>query len=158
MMDLTFLRHGAATSQAITDEERALTEAGKNQVKRLALCLKESGETYDRIFSSPLRRAIETAQIFGEMFGKPIASDSRLACGCRLEMIRELAEECEWQKRLLFVGHSPDFELISAQLLGIPNTIDFKKGAALKLSTTLISPGTGSLFFFIHPELIGRDL
>jgi phosphohistidine phosphatase len=152
-MDLTFLRHGKAITQASTDDERGLTEEGMAEVRSMALQLKKAGEMYDHIFSSPLRRAKETAEIFGEIFGKQGQTDSRLSCGCKIEMIRDLTDEQQETQRLLLVGHAPDFELITAQLLGLPSSLDFRKGSALKLTVSLVAPGTGHLIFFVSPEL-----
>lgn len=48
-----------------------LTELGREQARQLAAGIKESGIEFDVIFSSPLSRAYETAQIIASKLGAP---------------------------------------------------------------------------------------
>ena len=79
-MKIYTARHGEITWNAEgkvcgrTDLE--LTERGRDQAR--ALAERVSGLSIDRIISSPLKRALETAQIVGERCGLPVETDSRL--------------------------------------------------------------------------------
>lgn len=73
-MRLTLVRHGETQwnkekkIQGITDVE--LNEAGLEQADRLSLALKK--ESFDRIITSPLKRAHRTAQAIGRYHALPI--------------------------------------------------------------------------------------
>ncbi|MCS7182193.1 MAG: phosphohistidine phosphatase SixA [Thermoanaerobaculum sp.] len=63
-MKLLFVRHGeaAGASFAGSDAERPLTTKGRQQAQALALFLASRGVRCDRLFSSPLLRAQQTAE------------------------------------------------------------------------------------------------
>ena len=76
-MLLYFFRHGIAEDQSKSgrDEDRVLTEEGREKVGKAARGLKGLGVEIDHIFSSPLPRALETAEIVGkEIIRKKTAS------------------------------------------------------------------------------------
>jgi broad specificity phosphatase PhoE len=64
---LVLVRHGATAwnerGLCLGRRDLALSAAGREQAERLAEAL--SGESFDRVFSSPLLRARETAQLLG---------------------------------------------------------------------------------------------
>ena len=154
-MDLTFLRHGIAQSYAEDDFHRSLTPQGREELLWMAQQLKKSGEFYDVVFHSPLLRASQSASIMADVFKiqDQIFSDERLCPGCSLKEIRELVETHGEKKSFLFVGHSPDLEWVSSELLGLPKQIKLKKGGLLKISTTSVRKGLGDLIFFVNPIL-----
>ena len=154
-MELTFVRHGEAESFAASDDARGLTEKGRTQVSNVAKHLKKSGETFDCILSSPIKRAKETAEIFAEVFevGPKWTSDPRLSPGSDLSQIQEIVKEIPDTNHFLFVGHAPDFGNIGADLLGLAQTLDLKKGGFLKVTASLIRPGSAKLVFFGAPGL-----
>lgn len=71
-MQLTLIRHGETfwnkekRVQGITDIE--LSETGIDQARKLALSLKDC--PLDSIHSSPLKRALQTAEIINRFHGK----------------------------------------------------------------------------------------
>jgi broad specificity phosphatase PhoE len=81
-MKLILTRHGETDwnrefrTQGTTDID--LNENGRRQAKRFARRLFQSGEKIDRIYSSPLRRAVETAEIIGGILGAETVVDERL--------------------------------------------------------------------------------
>lgn len=60
---LILVRHGQYNLNGKTDEERQLTELGREQAKLTGLRLKELGLPYTRLIQSTMTRATETAQI-----------------------------------------------------------------------------------------------
>lgn len=77
-MDLLIVRHGESEANA---EGRLqgwldypLSERGRAQARQLAAWLKSTGTSWDFAFSSPLRRARETAEILSADTGQPAAS------------------------------------------------------------------------------------
>ncbi len=82
MGSVYFIRHGQTVWNVqhriagITDVE--LTEEGYRQARAAAEELRNSGIRIDEIWSSPLRRASETARILSEATGIPWRSEPRL--------------------------------------------------------------------------------
>ncbi len=68
-----------------------LNPAGLDQARRLASDLAESGQTFQAIYSSDLKRAFQTAQEIGKSLGLPVYKDRRL---------REISQGA-WEGRLM---------------------------------------------------------
>jgi broad specificity phosphatase PhoE len=83
MKELYFIRHAEseANSMRILASRLPfrLTDAGREDSKRIAGELKELIPRLDRIISSPLLRARETAEAFMEVFQIPLDTDERLS-------------------------------------------------------------------------------
>ncbi|MEA5505529.1 phosphohistidine phosphatase SixA [Halotia wernerae UHCC 0503] len=64
-MELYLIRHGIAEEQAtsIKDEERSLTQEGRQKTQKVAQRIKNLGLQFDLILTSPLVRARQTAEI-----------------------------------------------------------------------------------------------
>ena len=75
-----FLRHGRSSGDGEGVHEgrydAALTETGRAQAWRRATGWKERGVTLDRIISSTLQRAHETARIIADILNTPLETDS----------------------------------------------------------------------------------
>ncbi len=122
-MEIYFLRHGRSVSRehwAGSDEERPLSEEGKAAMAHEAATFARLGLRPDLIISSPLRRARETAEIaaigLGEV-GRSIV-DGRLREGFGVKQLRQILRETGHAKRLLLVGHEPDFSATIRKLTG----------------------------------------
>jgi phosphohistidine phosphatase len=67
-MEIYFVRHGAAEGSLYNtpeaDFERELTKYGRDTVTSGAECLKNFVPGFDLILTSPLVRAVQTAEIF----------------------------------------------------------------------------------------------
>lgn len=79
MYDLFLIRHGESDLNARGvlqgHLDSPLTEAGRQQVQALAEALRAEGQTFDRIITSPLVRARESARILGQTLNCPIEED-----------------------------------------------------------------------------------
>jgi len=82
---LFLIRHGRSTWNA---EHRfqgwadpPLDDEGQEQARRLAERLQGNGKAMVALYTSPLRRAQETADIIGETLGLPVTPDERLKEG-----------------------------------------------------------------------------
>ena len=62
-MKVLLVRHGAAADGEFPELLRPLTLEGRRSVKRLARSISRSGVRVDAIVSSPLTRAVQTAEI-----------------------------------------------------------------------------------------------
>lgn len=73
------VRHGLDDERFIGGfSDVGLTFKGKLQVKEMIEFLKETSLHFDRIYSSDIKRARETAEMIGEEFKVPILLDERL--------------------------------------------------------------------------------
>ncbi len=132
------MRHGKAVSKeaAGSDEERWLTEEGKRDVERVAKCLPRPSA----IFSSPLRRARETAEILANRFGIKYEVLEELSPGkFDLDVLRRIA-----RPGAVYVGHNPDMERTLEQLC-----------CRAKLSAggaAVVSLAEGRLYALLNPD------
>ncbi|MDP9035342.1 MAG: phosphohistidine phosphatase SixA [Myxococcota bacterium] len=123
-MKLYVMRHGAAEERAASDidSDRALTAAGRDRVRRVAMALLESGEEPHEMFTSPLVRAVQTAEIMAETIrlaerGGVVSARREIAPGGDLGgLVHVLAVGL--RKRVMLVGHEPDVSALVASLAG----------------------------------------
>jgi phosphohistidine phosphatase len=130
-MKLCFLRHGEADWPNWTkpDDDRPLTERGCKEMKRVAKFLERLKLVPDAILTSPLPRALQTAEIVGKRLGIELQTEPALAHGFNIERLRRLLAkrnaEC-----VMIVGHEPEFSEVIGQLTGGKVKIS-KAGVAL---------------------------
>lgn len=135
-MKLIFLRHGLAEGHFSTDQdkdfERELTPEGIKRLQKTLRTYKKSQETIDVIFSSPLARAVQSAEIFWSYY-----QDSDLELMGDLDILDDPRHLVEYISFLptdgcyAFVGHDPHITKVIAALLAIHPEHDFmtiKKG------------------------------
>lgn len=120
-MKLYVMRHGPAEDQASDglDGSRALTTPGRERTRMVAKRLVDLGEAPKHIVSSPLVRALQTAEIVHAVSPteSPIEANTALAPrGPAHDFVRYCARQ--GRKRLMVVGHEPDVSLLVGQLTG----------------------------------------
>lgn len=158
-MDLILLRHGKAEDlNAGGDSARELVEKGREQARKAARLLKRADRLPEIVLTSPLVRARQTAEEFTTTAGMPGAViQGWLACGMSAETaLHELTGFMEF-KRVMIVGHEPDFSELAEVVLGVSGgSIEVKKGALVCLR---INPPArhGMLSFLIPPKLTGAS-
>jgi phosphohistidine phosphatase len=119
-MKLYVMRHGPAEDFAASglDGDRALTESGRERVRLVAKLLKDSDEAPRTIVSSPLVRALQTAEIVAAETGVTQVETSRdLAPGGNAHAF-VMAFARDDKKRVMVVGHEPDLSSLVESLLG----------------------------------------
>lgn len=119
-MKLFLMRHGPAedTSETGRDFDRPLSLSGRERVRLVARELLEKRELPKRIVSSPLLRAMETAEIMRATFGLEgdIEEDDELVPGGNGQsVVRSLLNE--GAESVLLVSHEPSTSYLAAQLL-----------------------------------------
>jgi phosphohistidine phosphatase len=108
-MDLLVIRHGKAEPRGPdgSDESRRLTDEGRKQLRRSVSGLRKLVPSLDALVSSPLVRAIETAEIVAETYEQRGFEQTPV-----LEPERDPRELAGWlverqEKLLAIVGHEP---------------------------------------------------
>jgi phosphohistidine phosphatase len=109
-MRLVLVRHAEAAPGS-PDELRRLTDDGRAQARALGERLRGEGISPNAVLSSPLVRALETAEALG--LGEPEA-DERLAPGMTTEAVQAVV--AERGGTVVVVGHQPDCGRIAAAL------------------------------------------
>lgn len=158
-MHLYVIRHADAIplgEHGITeDAARPLTPAGLAQTRTLALALQKVGVKLDRVLTSPLVRARETAegmrQHWGDGAPKVVECDL-LAPGMKK---RELLERLREQHvdSLGIVGHNPDLSELVGWFLGEKHAgVNLEKaGLACIEFDSVPGKGSGHLAWLVTP-------
>jgi phosphohistidine phosphatase len=120
----------------IKDADRKLTSDGEQKIKSATEGWKLIILSFSHIISSPLVRAVQTAEIIANTFGfkEKILTDKRLSPGSKTQELTELANEIMGQN-MAFIGHEPDFSYSLSDLISNSGVkVDFKKGMIAKIS------------------------
>jgi phosphohistidine phosphatase len=137
-MKLFLLRHGKADWPDWTahDDERPLTEEGVEEMQRVAAALKRLKVAPDIILSSPLPRALRTAEIAGKALGVPVEQRVELEPGFdRRKCDAVLATSPGGD--IMIVGHEPDFSRLIRSLTGGQVNLSKAATAAIELGDDL---------------------
>jgi phosphohistidine phosphatase len=153
---LYFLRHGkAGSSRGDDDDARQLTGRGEAALRGAAPLWRRLNLRPDVVLSSPLPRALRTAELFCDGVGlrhAPVVSD-RLRPGAGWgDMARTLAEHPD-ARRVMFVGHEPDLSAAAALLTGAASVRMRKGGLACVEFYGIPEPGGGELAWLLDPDL-----
>lgn len=160
-MRLYLMRHGIAVEGVGFpggDDARPLTARGRERTRLAARALVRLEGPPDRIWSSPLLRARQTAGIVSETAAADIEIAGFLEPGgdLREAWIRMQAEPVE---SLLVTGHMPDLSILAAIALtgrDIP-FLSFKKaGIAAVEFDGPPGPGRGRLQWLLQPGQLAR--
>jgi phosphohistidine phosphatase len=137
-MHVLLLRHGVAEDERtnVPDADRALTADGRRKLRQVLKSVAESGVKPSLILSSPLKRAMQTANIAASIlqYSAEILQTKVLLPGSSSEQVWEEIRSHRDADTLLLVGHNPLFDSLGPFLLGTPSLqMDFKKGAILRV-------------------------
>jgi len=104
-MRLFIVRHAEA-AQGQPDDRRPLTPAGRTQAREVGRRLAAQGVHPPVVLSSPLLRAVETAEEIARALGARVEADERLAPGVTPAEIRNVVLGLDGP--VVLVGHQPD--------------------------------------------------
>jgi phosphohistidine phosphatase len=157
---LYFLRHGKASPANDGDDaRRELTPEGEADLRAAAILWRRLNLRPDVVLTSPLRRAVRTAELLREGLGigdEPIV-EATLAPGAGWgEMARAIAGHPD-SRRVLFVGHEPDLSTAVAELTGASSVRLRAGGVACVEFYGVPEPGTGELAWLLDPDLYTDD-
>ena len=161
-MELYIIRH--ATAQPLgrkndfTDEKRSLTAEGRERMRDAARGLRKLGVELDLILTSPLARAVETAEVLANVFGMnkaDVEQTANLAPGASSgELFAEIKAHTGVESVAL-VGHQPDLgELICKVARGNGGlSLELKKGSVCCVSIAQTVPELqGALSWLMTPR------
>jgi phosphohistidine phosphatase len=149
---LWFLRHGEAEPHgARPDEQRRLTPRGERQSRDAGRALAALELTFQLVVTSPRVRALDTARLACEVLGFEPVVHAALGGGFDADDTHELALAAGPDRRLLIVGHNPDFDQVVYDLTGA--RIDLKKGG---IAAVRLEGRGGTLIALMRPREIAR--
>jgi phosphohistidine phosphatase len=149
-MQIYLLRHGIAEDAAPgrPDADRALTPEGREKLRRVMKRARSAGVEPGAILASPLRRAVETAEVAAETLGfsgkigktralLPDASPHDLWAEIRAHPV---------ESAILLAGHEPQMSSLVAFLLDSPSlNVDMKKAALVRVDCERTGPRPGGV-------------
>jgi phosphohistidine phosphatase len=155
-VELYLLRHAdAGDPQAWKgdDAERPLSGKGRKQARRTGRWLAELGRKPDVILTSPKARALQTATIVAASLGLKPKVDKRLGGPLDHEILQDLLAAADDARRVMLVGHDPDFSSMASSLSGGP--IALRKGALARIDLTDgTGIGAGTLRWLVPAEAL----
>ncbi|MGB2923974.1 MAG: phosphohistidine phosphatase SixA [Limnothrix sp.] len=161
-MELYLLRHGIAIERSGDrhDAERALTPKGQRRTKQVAQRLRHLGLRVDGIWTSPLLRARQSADILWQVIGgdRPIPLPALAPDGSFTEGldILKTQQSKNPNAKIIFVGHQPDLSHWAETLLWGKShqTLHLKKAGiiGIKLSPLSHSIPDHQLFLLTSPK------
>lgn len=159
-MILYFLRHGkSAPAGNGGDAARELTPEGEDDLRAAAVLWRRLNLRPDVVLSSPVPRAMRTAQLFCEGVGlrdEPVAEQT-LAPGAGWDdMARAIAARPE-ARRVMFVGHEPDLSSAVEALSGASSVRLRAGGVACVEFSGVPEPGGGEIAWLLDPDLYTDD-
>ncbi len=168
-MELFIIRHAIAEPlgkpNEFSDERRALTDEGRTRMREIVKGLTKLDAQIDLIITSPLVRAIETAEIVSTGLGlskKDMRQTLNLAPGGSIEgLFAEIKTHSEVQAVAL-VGHQPDLGNIISKIISDEGdaAIQLKKGSVCCLNISETVPALrGEVAWLLAPRqlrLLGK--
>lgn len=158
---LLLLRHGIAEEREVEQEDgkRALTARGRSRTRAVLERLVALGLQADRLLSSPLVRARQTAEIAvtaGWAPGLEIAA-ALAPGGAALQALPLWLEDAAaaGAGRLALVGHEPDLSGLAARLIGAPpEALALRKAGLIQLELPAGGVGGAVLVALLRPGLL----
>jgi phosphohistidine phosphatase len=142
-MQIYLIRHAEAVERttSIPDDFRYLTSRGRDRFREVAATVKQCRIEPQVIITSPLVRAVQTAEILSETlcFSGDLVVFPSLASGFRLNEFNRLMENFSACREMAIVGHEPDLGELLGRLLDISPCM-LKKGAVAALKIKQMKP------------------
>ena len=157
-MILYFLRHGKAGSPRPKDDDaRELTATGVAALRAAAPLWRRLNLRPEVVLTSPLARALQTAELFCEAVGGAPVADDRLRPGAEWgDLARAMAAHPD-ARRVMFVGHEPDLSTAVCELSGAASVRMRKGGLACLEFYGIPEPGGGEIAWLLDPDLYIHD-
>ncbi|HEY5619924.1 MAG TPA: phosphohistidine phosphatase SixA [Vicinamibacterales bacterium] len=158
--ELYLVRHAIAAERGEEwpdDDKRPLTARGVARFKEAIAGLKQLEAGVDEIFTSPLVRAKQTADLLAAgLPGKPAVKvlDVLAPGHTPTSVMAQLARSAR-RRRIALVGHEPSLGELAAHLIGAGRALPFKKGGVCRIDVeSLTSRRPGALTWFVQPRLL----
>jgi phosphohistidine phosphatase len=158
--ELYLVRHAIAAERGDDwpdDDKRPLTERGIARFKECIDGLVWLDVVVEEIFTSPLVRAKQTADLLAAgLPGKPPVKylDALSPGHSPSSVLAQLAKAAK-RRHIALVGHEPDLGELAAHLIGAGRALPFKKGGVCRIDVeSLTSRRAAALNWFVTPKVL----
>ncbi|MBW1757372.1 MAG: histidine phosphatase family protein [Deltaproteobacteria bacterium] len=140
---------------APTDQDRWLTDTGRRTVTKVGKALARLGLQYSCIYTSPLVRAVQTAEILAAThpdFRGPLEVQSALSseAGSTAQALEPLEHAAD-DDLLVMVTHMPKVGVLAGHLCQLATFPSFRTSSACLLS---LEGGKGRFQWMLDPETL----
>ena len=166
MRQYVIIRHALAEDREdfakkdLPDDARPLTRQGRIKMKQAAIGLTRILKGVDLVVTSPLLRAVQTAEIIAKACNdRPVVETPLLSPGNAPDHLLQLLLQYPEDQRIALVGHEPDLSCwISWALTGsdIPFLHLKKGGVCLIEFPQQVVPGKAELRWLLTPKQLRR--
>lgn len=166
-MKLLVIRHGIAMDQekfALTgqqDESRPLTAKGERRMKRVAKGLRAQIKSLDLLATSPLVRAVQTADIVAASYGiGPPEVTASLVPEALPEEFENFCALLQGKETVAIVGHEPHLSSLVTWLMTgrTESRVRLRKGGACLLEfESEVRRDSGALNWLLTPRQLERS-
>jgi phosphohistidine phosphatase len=160
--EIYLVRHAIAAERGDDwpdDSKRPLTERGISRFRDAVGGLKGLDASIDEIFTSPLVRAKQTADLLAAgIEGRPsVKILDVLAPGHSPATVMSHLAKAARHTRIALVGHEPDLGELAAHLIGARRPLPFRKGGICRIDIAgLSSKAAGTLSWFVTPKILRK--
>jgi phosphohistidine phosphatase len=160
--ELYLVRHAIAAERGDEwpdDTKRPLTERGMARFRECVAGLAAFDTAIDEIFTSPLVRAKQTADLLATGMGakQTVKLLDALAPGQGPAAVMAQLAKAARRRHIALVGHEPDLGELAAHLLAAGRPLPFKKGGVCRIDVEgLGSKRPGSLIWFAPPKVLRK--
>lgn len=159
-MKLLVVRHGIAQphdTPDVADEERRLTARGKRRFRKAARGLARIVPRPDLVLTSPLARAVETAEIAARAWGRVKPKPEPLLASGETAALLSIVGVHDKTAVIALFGHEPHVSALVGHLVGgSGERLPFRRGGAALLEVDGVGAGSGRLIWFLPPRLLRR--
>ena len=159
-MDIYIVRHGVAAdldNEIAEESYRYLTIHGRNHCRIVAQRLKDMKINLDAVFSSPLVRALQTAELFSSVmkYDGEIRTAIELIGGSSFNRFKQFIIRNSHFERIALFGHAPDVNIFSTGMITENpknvSHINFKNSSVCKVE---FNPDTetGKFIWFLNSD------
>jgi phosphohistidine phosphatase len=155
-MRLYLLRHATATDVASSDEERELTQEGREEARVAGAALAKLGVKPSYVLSSPLVRARQTAEIAAKAlkFPKDIELIDELKNSISTAALLKALKSCASDSQVLLVGHMPSLSEHLTAFIGSEHaqSLPMGKGSVACVEIEPLRAGAGQLRWLMRQK------
>src|SRR5438067_12665811 len=144
MIRIYLVRHGIAVDPAdakdLPDDDRPLTAKGRRRFRRAARAFAGLGEPIDFLFTSPLARAVQTAEILAGALriGEVGVLEGLRPMEAVGPLLAEVGRSVKDDQSVALVGHDPQMTHIVAVVGDLAKAqaarVDFRKGGIVRIA------------------------
>jgi phosphohistidine phosphatase len=160
--ELYIVRHAVAAERGDDwpdDSKRPLTTSGVSRFRGVVQGLVWFGIGVDEIYSSPLVRARQTADLLSAGLEEhpPVRLIEELSPGSEpSRLLAQLATRVK-RRRVALVGHEPDLGEFTAGLIGARRPLPFRKGGVCRVDVERLGElGAATLRWFLPPKILRK--